>query len=160
MAHNSMPDTGPEIPVLRRLILALLVFGMVSVVVDLYLIDHHEDSAQFVPFVVVALGLVTLAWHVATRNAASVRFIQAAMALFILAGCVGMVLHYRGNMEFQLDIDPSLGGWALFDKVVRAKAPPTLAPGTLIQLGLLGLIYAYRHPALAVGMPSPFSSGA
>lgn len=161
MAHSPLPDPGPEIPVLRRLMLALLVFGMVSVVADLYLIDHHEDSAQFVPFAVVGLGLATLGWHVAVRNAESVRVVQAVMVLFILAGCVGVVLHYRGNMEFQIDIDPSLGGWALFNKVVRAKAPPTLAPGTMVQLGLLGLVYTYQHPALSVRMPisSPSSSG-
>jgi hypothetical protein len=31
--------------------------------------------------------------------------------------------------------------------VVKGEAP-TLAPGTLIQFGLLALLYAYRHPSL------------
>jgi hypothetical protein len=31
---------------------------------------------------------------------------------------------------------------------MTAKAPPALAPAGLIQLGLLGLLYTYRHPAL------------
>jgi hypothetical protein len=65
-----------------------------------------------------------------------------------------VVLHFRGNMAFQLDIDPSLSGWALADKVLRAKAPPTMAPGAMAQLGLLGLIYSYRHPALRERPPS------
>jgi hypothetical protein len=67
-----------------------------------------------------------------------------------------MALHFRGNMEFQLDIDPSLGGWALVSKVIRAKAPPAMAPAAMAQLGLLGLVYCHRHPALARG-PRPVS---
>ena len=31
---------------------------------------------------------------------------------------------------------------------MRAKAPPVLASGIMVQFGLLGLVYAYRHPAL------------
>jgi hypothetical protein len=38
----------------------------------------------------------------------------------------------------------------LFVKVVTAKAPPALAPGVMVQLGLLGLVYTYKHPALMV----------
>jgi len=30
------------------------------------------------------------------------------------------------------------------------KTPPALAPGALIQLGLIGLVYTYQLPALAV----------
>jgi hypothetical protein len=31
----------------------------------------------------------------------------------------------------------------LLDKIIHAKAPPLLAPGMMIQMGLLGLAYAY-----------------
>ena len=61
---------------------------------------------------------------------------------------VGVVLHFRGNMSFQLDMDPAMAGWDLFSKVMHAKAPPALAPGAMVQLGLLGLIYTFRHPAI------------
>jgi hypothetical protein len=56
-------------------------------------------------------------------------------------------LHYQGNVEFQMEIDPTQHGSELFWKVMRAKAPPALAPGLMAQLGLLGLIYAFRHPS-------------
>jgi hypothetical protein len=42
-------------------------------------------------------------------------------------------------------MDPSLSGLALFASVVRAKAPPALAPATLVLLGLLGLTCAFRR---------------
>ncbi len=75
-----------------------------------------------------------------------VRLFRAVMVLLILTGGVGAVLHYRANMEFKLEMDPSLSGLALFTSVVRAKAPPAMAPATLVLLGLLGLAAAYRRP--------------
>ena len=73
------------------------------------------------------------------------------MGFFLIAGALGVVLHYRGNLAMQLDMDPGQPAWGLFWKVMRAKAPPALAPGAMAQLGLLGLIYCHRHPALATG---------
>ena len=52
----------------------------------------------------------------------------------------------RLRLDFQLEANPDLAGWALIKKLLRAKAPPALAPGVLVQLGLLGSIYGYRHP--------------
>jgi hypothetical protein len=52
------------------------------------------------------------------------------MVLLILGAPMGGVRHYRANMEFKGN-DPSLSGFALFSSVIRAKAPPSLAPGTL-----------------------------
>jgi hypothetical protein len=58
-----------------------------------------------------------------------------------------MFLHVKGNYEMEREFDPSLLGLDLWLEVFRGEAP-TLAPGTLVQFGLLGLLYAYRHPAL------------
>jgi hypothetical protein len=71
------------------------------------------------------------------------------MALFLLSGVVGMALHFQVNMEFQREMDPALTGLALFQKSILAKTPPALAPGAMIQLGLIGLAYTFRHPANA-----------
>jgi hypothetical protein len=76
------------------------------------------------------------------------------MALCVVAGAVGVWLHYRGNVEWELERDASLGGVRLFWEAIRG-ATPALAPGALSQLGLLGLAYAHRHPALAVPHPRP-----
>lgn len=149
----SAPNAGSSAG-LRRLLLALLVLGLTVTAVDLYLLAHYEDLNQLAPFAAIGFALLVVAWHLASRSAASVRALQAAMALLIVAGIVGVVLHFRGNMEFQLDIDPSLGGLELAMKVLRAKAPPAIAPGAMAQLGLLGLIYTYRHPALVDRRPA------
>jgi hypothetical protein len=66
------------------------------------------------------------------------------MLVFLAAGAAGLYYHYRANVEFQLESDPSLTGRALLWKVMRAKVPPALAPGVMVQLGLIGLVYTYR----------------
>ena len=68
------------------------------------------------------------------------------MLFLMLSGAIGSILHYRANMEFQLEMDPTLGGVALMFKVLHAKAPPALAPGNMALLGLLGLVGVWRIP--------------
>jgi hypothetical protein len=54
-----------------------------------------------------------------------------------------VVAHFHGSAEFQLELNPSMSTWELVEKIVRAKAPPLLAPGMMLQMGLLGLAYVY-----------------
>ena len=70
------------------------------------------------------------------------------MTLFVFAGPIGMGLHYGANSEFEREMDPSLNGYRLFT-VSLSGATPLLAPGSMVQLGLIGLVYTYRHPRLA-----------
>jgi hypothetical protein len=94
----------------------------------------------------------------AAGSAAAVTTLRVVMMLFILAGVLGLALHYNGNREFQHEMDPTLGGWALFVKIMTAKAPPALAPSVMMQMGLLGLLYTYRHPSLMTIAAEPVHS--
>lgn len=144
--------------VVRRWLLGLLVLGLSGISVELVLFKHYDDAWQFIPFVLIGMTFAVIAWHLAGRSAASVRALQAMMALLVLGGMLGVAMHYQGNVDFQLEVDPSLHGWPLFVKAIHAKTPPALAPGAMSQLGLLGLVYAYRHPAFA-GTKPPFTTG-
>jgi hypothetical protein len=135
---------------IRRALYGVLVFGLAGTGLELVLIQHYEDPLQIVALVLLAAGLVIALWHGVARDAASVRALQGMMTLFLLAGVVGAGLHYRGGAQFQLEIDSSQTRWQVFKKVMRAKAPPVLAAGVMVQLGLVGLVYAHRHPALGV----------
>jgi hypothetical protein len=132
---------------LRRWLLWLLMAGLVGTEIELLLINHYEDPWQLVPIGLIAIAGAAIVWHSIRGGAASVRTLQVVMLLMIVSGVVGLVLHYRGNLQFQLEIDPTQSGWTLFTKVMRAKAPPALAPGVMSQLGLLGLVATYRHPS-------------
>jgi uncharacterized membrane protein len=131
------------IELLRRWILGVLVLGLLGTVTELVLLEHYEQPMQFVPLVLIAAAVVVLAWEVRRRNTASRRALQILMALFVLAGFVGFVAHFHGSAEFQLDLNPDMSIWELLEKVLRAKAPPLLAPGMMLQLGLLGLAYVF-----------------
>lgn len=142
------PVEAPGLGMMRRLMLLLLTMAMIGTGVDLMLLDHHEDLWQMVPLGLIALGVVSVVVATMRGSAGTVALMRVTMALFICAGFIGMGLHYAGNSEFQREMDPSLDGWSLFMKSITSKAPPALAPAVMIQMGLLGLLYTYKHPAL------------
>ena len=111
--------------------------------IELLFLQHDEEATQLIPLVLIAIALVTIAWHAAQGGRASLGMLQVTMVLFIAAGLLGMYLHYRANLAFQREVDPSIAGRALFWKAMMAKTPPALAPGSMLQLGLIGLAYAY-----------------
>ena len=144
-----MPDADTTIRLLRRLLLGLLLLGLLGIGAELVLMRHYEDLWQWIPLIVMALALATIGWHLISQSGASVRALQFVMSLFVAAGGLGVVLHYRASLGFQLESGSAPSGWPLFVKVIHSKVPPALAPGALAQLGLLGLAYAFRHPALS-----------
>lgn len=124
----------------RRLLLALLAFGLAGTTAELWLMGHHEDWKQLIPLVVIGASAVVLLWFAFTRSRWAARSFRLCMLLLMVAGAAGAILHYRANMEFQLEMDPTLAGVALMTKVLHAKAPPALAPGNMVLLGLLGMV--------------------
>ncbi len=129
---------------LRRAILGLFVLGSTGTLIELVLIGHDEDVWQYAPLIVITLALVAAAAGLGRPSAATQQAFRAVMGLFVLSGLAGIWLHYAGAAEFQREIDPSMDRWALTIKVLRAKAPPVLAPGLMIQLGLLGFVWSFR----------------
>ena len=144
---------------LRRLLMAILLLGLSGSGTELLLLQHHEDWKQWIPLGLIAGALLVLLWHALAAGRKSVRALQFVMSLFILAGLVGVALHFQSTLEFQREIDPSLEGWKLVLKALQAKAPPVLAPGVMMQLGLVGLAFTYRHPALATSNPRNTKNG-
>lgn len=132
------------------MLLFILLLGLAGTAAELVLLQHYEDPWQLVPLALIGLALAVLAWHGLTAGSASVRAIQVLMALFVVSGLIGVGLHHNANSEFELEMDPSLAGFRLF-KEALSGATPALAPGTMMQLGLIGLVYAYRHPRLEAG---------
>jgi hypothetical protein len=131
------------VELLRGLVLAVLVIGLAGTVTELVLLEHYEQVVQLVPVVLIAAALFAIAWQLISKDAASLCVLGVIMILFVLAGFAGVLAHFRGSAEFQLDLNPSMSTWELLEKVMRAKAPPLLAPGMMLQMGLLGLIYVY-----------------
>ena len=133
--------------ILRGALLVILAIGLVGVLAELILLEHTEETWQRLPIFMLMASLIVLGWHAFDRGPMPVRAIQGVMLLFVITGAIGVVLHFKGNVEFELDMQPTLSGTTLLWQTLRG-ATPTLAPGTMVQLGLIGLAYTFHHPAL------------
>jgi len=134
----------------RRILLAILLIGVIGISAELLLLNHIEDASQWIPLALCGAAVLASAVVAIAPTTATIRLFQLVMLLLIISGAVGIYLHYGATTEFQLEMDPTLKGFALFKKAIVAKAPPALAPGAMTQLGLIGLAYTFRHPALGI----------
>jgi hypothetical protein len=144
----TMPDYRPvtddhRLSTITKVIFAVLTLGMAGLLAELALIAHYEDATQWIPLALLAVGLVAVVADVVYSNQSTQLAIQITMVLMIAAGVLGVYFHFHGSREFQLEMDPQMRGTTLLWHVLRAKSPPTLAPGAMVQLGILGLGYAY-----------------
>lgn len=132
---------------LRRFLVFVFLLGVAGLAAELAFLEHYDDAWQWTPFALYILSLVVLLWYGIAKDRTALRAFQAVMVLFLIAGPLGIYLHLTGNVEFEREMDPDIGGWALWWEAIRG-ATPALAPGAMVQLGLIGLAYTYGHPGL------------
>lgn len=132
----------------RRLGLYLLLFGIAGTTTELVLLEHMEDRLQWTPLVLLALGLLVGGYVAVRPTRAVVTGLRTLMAVYVPVGALGVYLHVKSNVEFELEMRPSMAGLELLVESLTG-AMPALAPGTMAQLGLLGLLVCFRHPALS-----------
>jgi hypothetical protein len=142
-------ESATTLGALRRVLLGILLLGMAGTATELLLLKHDEDATQLIPLILLGSGFAAAAWNALARTRLSLVALQILMVLFIASGALGIVFHYQANVEFQLEVDQQLAGSKLLWAVLQAKTPPALAPAVMAQLGLIGLAYAYRYPAVA-----------
>jgi hypothetical protein len=127
---------------LRRLLLLASAAGFAGTGAELLLLGHTEGWQQLVPIALLALALLTLVWQLVSPAGPAVAAFKAVMWLCVISGGAGVVLHYQGNAEFELEMYPEMRGFELFSETMTG-ATPVLAPGTMALLGLVGLTYAF-----------------
>ena len=132
---------------MRSMVLAVFVLGLLGTGIELLFLGHTQGLNQLIPIVLMVMSALVLGWHGLERKSASLRTFRITMVFLVAAGILGSALHYRANEEFELEADPKMKGMDLVSKAMTGVAP-ALAPGAMIQLGLLGLVYTFRHPAL------------
>ncbi len=144
----TQPPTQPgTVGHLRLLLLALSTFICLMTPLELLLLNHLEKPWQWIPFV--ALGALAVANAVVWRrpSASTVRGYQGLMLVMLVVGLLGVFFHLRQNYGMSLELAPEAVGWGRIQETLKGAAP-ALAPGLFAQLGLLGLIFTYHHPAL------------
>jgi hypothetical protein len=123
----------------QRLLLGIVLFTAAGTLAELLLLEHVEEIYQLIP--VILLGVVVVAtavlWLKPSRGV--ITMFRVVMALCMVSALVGIYLHYQANVEFVLERHPKMTGWTL-TKEAATGAMPALAPGTMAQLALVGLL--------------------
>lgn len=118
----------------------LFVFSSIGLLVELFLLGHYEDTWQFIPIGLLILGFLVGMIILITSGNIGIKLMKILAPLMVLSAIVGMILHYRGNQEFELEMYPDLSGWNLIWESLTG-ATPALSPAAMLFVGALGWIY-------------------
>jgi hypothetical protein len=132
---------------IRTILVWGLLAGSAGMLLELLLIGHDEMAAQLAPLALLGAGVLVTTWTLIAPYRAAIHTLRLLMVLFVASGIVGVILHYKGNEAFELEMSPSRAGMSLISKTLTG-ATPVMAPGSMSLLGLVGLAFTHRHPAL------------
>lgn len=130
----------------RPLLLALVAFGAAGLGVELALLEHWAEARQWIPLGLLVATLVLVPVVALRPRPGVLRTFRLAMLLVTASGAVGALFHLQANAALEREIDPGMAGGELLWAALGGGTP-SLAPGAMIQLGLLGLVAVLRHPA-------------
>ena len=122
---------------LQRLLLATFLGGVIGTCAELLLLEHYEDVKQLIPLILGGAGALACLWYWRRPDGASAAAFKLALAAFAIAGTLGLLFHYNGNVEFEKEMYPELAGRALVWQSLTG-ATPTLAPGAMVFLAVVG----------------------
>jgi hypothetical protein len=133
--------------VLRRLrlfllVLAILLFG--GTLIELWLVNHTEDTIQWLAFALCAIGLLAVLGVIVSSRKPFVTVLRLCMGLVVLGSLFGIYQHVSSNFELEQEINPNS---PVSEKVLKALggANPLLAPGTLSVAAFLALAATYKY---------------
>ncbi|MAJ32914.1 MAG: hypothetical protein CMC18_09795 [Flavobacteriaceae bacterium] len=124
---------------LKTTVLTFLIVAF-GLLLDLYFIQHYENFLQLLPI----LGIWSLLIIFAIRRRLSNKFITTLMIysiiLIALIGLLGVFFHLKANFEFEKEIYVNETTINLLINSFSG-ALPVFAPGSLLILSLLGMLY-------------------
>ena len=121
----------------------LLHFGMVfmatGILLELLLLGHVENASQWIPVLLTGFLLLTVLALFMIRTKLLFILHQIFCGLGILSGIVGVWLHFEGNVAFEKEMYPNLPHSEIWIEALTG-ATPALAPGSMIALGIFGMV--------------------
>jgi hypothetical protein len=132
---------------LRQFLLIISAGVFVMTVSELVFLGHWNETIQFLPFALSALGLTTLAFVYFRPSHTSLTVMRWSMIVIGVCSFIGFYMHLSLNFKFWLAMEPTATTWDLI-KATLEGGNPALAPGILLLGAVIGLTSVYRHPLL------------
>ena len=98
--------TSERIRLKQVLVLALL-FMMIGTLLELYLLEHYEDTWQLIPVICIGVALINFCVLLYRRSQAAIHLFKIVLVLTTFSGVYGVVLHLQSNFEFEQDMKPT-----------------------------------------------------
>ena len=136
---QSKKVTSEKVRVKQVIVLALL-FMMMGTLLELYLLEHYEDTFQLIPVLCIAFSLTNLIILLFKKSKKIINLFKLMLVLTSLSGVYGVFLHLQSNFDFEQDMKPTATNWELFSESLSG-ALPTLAPMSLVVLACIGYSY-------------------
>ncbi len=132
---------------MRRFLLIIVECLCVGTAIELYLEKHYKETDQLIPFVLCAIGFVSVLAVQWRPNPNTIWFLRIVMIAVVLGSVLGGYLHLSTNIDFQVEMRPNQSAVDSFFAALMGTAP-ILAPGMLGLAGVLALAATYYHPAM------------
>lgn len=113
---------------------------------ELVLAEHTADPVQWLPFVLLAIGLGAILGVVFAPNPTTIRVLRGVSVLLVVGSTFGIWEHLEHNYAFEAEIRPEVGPTAWIWEAVFG-ASPLLAPGMVGVIGLLAALATLGAPA-------------
>jgi hypothetical protein len=131
--------------ILRRVVLAIITFGLFGTVAELLLMGHYKELTQWPPLILLGLTALGIILMIRLPNPTTLRLFRWLMVIVAASALAGLYFHLHGNVEFKQETHPELAGLPLYWQALKGGIP-VLAPGMMAQLGLLGVAFTFKHP--------------
>lgn len=132
---------------LYRFFIGFGIFVFIGTLVELIALNHTREELQYVPFVLVPLGII-LAVLLLLKTGTGVQKLSA-IGMWIVAGggLVGMAVHVISNLESVFEGGATLSFGRILQQAIGGRNP-LLAPGTLTIGAAMILAVYYAKKAL------------
>ena len=125
---------------LKHVLVLALLFMMIGTLLELYLLEHYEDTWQLIPVLCIGVALVNLCVLFYRRSQVAIHLFKLVLVLTTFSGVYGVYLHLQSNFEFEQDMKPTATNFELITESLSG-ALPTLAPMSLVVLACIGYSY-------------------
>lgn len=131
----------------RQFLLVITVGIFVMTVLELVFVSHWNQSIQFLPFILCALGLIVTGLAYLKPSPKTVKTMHWSMIVIGTCSFIGFYEHMYNNYSFWLDIQPNTTTKDLIIATFNGGIP-ILAPGILLLGAMIGLTAIYKHPLI------------